>query len=337
VLLPHSPNWFSTICLPYNFEECDFETASPKANRFFERNLEMDPERIKLCQEWAGYCLLPDTSFQRFMALEGEGANGKSVYLAMMTAMLGKENCSFVPLERFGERFDKGSTLGKLVNISADSAEMDKIAEGFLKSFTSGDPIHFDRKGIPAIEARPTARLMLAFNNRPRFSDRSSGIWRRMLLVPWRIEIPEGERVRGMDTAEYWINSGELPGILNWAIEGLARLRAQRGFTKSTICDEALEDYRVESNPARAFLLENCEETSMAFGIPSAKLYHFYRKWANSSGVMPLGERQFGKEVQRTFKQIEKKRTGTRTDRYWQYNGIDFSQNEICGEKTRDY
>ncbi|MEX2025863.1 MAG: phage/plasmid primase, P4 family, partial [Pirellulaceae bacterium] len=223
-ILPHSPDWFSAVCLPYDF---DVTATCPKWEAFLERNLELDPERIKLLQEWAGYLLLPDTGFQRFLVLEGEGANGKSVYCAAIEAMLGQANVSHVPLDVFGETFSLTDTLDRLANICGDAGELDKVAEGHIKAFTAGNPMSFGRKYLSAIERTPTARLIMAVNNRPRFSDRSDGVWRRMLLVPWRIQIGQEERIPNMDKPWWWERQGELPGMLLWAIRGLARLRQQ--------------------------------------------------------------------------------------------------------------
>jgi P4 family phage/plasmid primase-like protien len=331
-ILPHSPEWFSTIRLPYAF---DLSAQCPKWESFLERNLEGDSERESLLQEWAGYLLLPDTGQQKFLVLEGEGSNGKSVYCSAIAGMLGLENCSHVPLEQFGDRFSKTQTLGKLVNVCADVGELDKIAEGFLKSFTSGDVMFFDRKGISGVECVPTARLMFACNNRPRFTDRSSGIWRRMLIVPWQVEIKHGERVANMDKAWWWEHAGELPGIFNWALRGLVRLRQQGRFTESLLSQEAVEEYREESNPARAFLKDHVE-TSTGSAITSGKLYTIYKKWTDENGYRPLSEKVFGKEVRRVFSHIERKKGGGRTSRYWYYQGIAFSVDEICGEKTSE-
>jgi putative DNA primase/helicase len=331
-ILPHSPEWFSSIRLPYAFDK---NAQAPKWLAFLERNLEMDLDRINLLQEWAGYLLLPDTGQQKFLVLEGDGSNGKSVYCAAIAGMLGSENCSHVPLEQFGERFSKTQTLGKLVNICADVGELDKVAEGYLKSFTSGDVMFFDRKGIAGVECIPTARLMFACNNRPRFSDRSSGIWRRMLIIPWMLEIAVSERVPNMDKAWWWEQQGELPGIFLWALRGLVRLRQQGRFTESLLSKEAVEEYREESNPARAFLKDHCEASS-ASAIHSSFLYEHYGRWAARNGYRPLSERVFGKEVRRVFPKVERKKGGGRTDRYWYYQGINFSVDEICGEKTSD-
>ena len=317
ILLPHSPAWFSPISLPYNFEP---DAECPKWNAFMHRNLEGDWERIAVLQEWAGYLLLPDTSQQKFLFLEGEGSNGKSVYYAAIEAMLGKENVSHVPLESFGERFALSSTIGKLANIAADCGELDKTAEGTLKSFTAGDRMTIDRKGISPIETSPTARLMIAANNRPRFSDRSRGLWRRLMIVPFNVQITDEEKVRGMDKPEWWQASGELPGILRWAVEGLWRLRQQGCFTRTSVGELALADYRNEVNPARAFIDAVCRVAESQ--ISSAGLYSAYKSWAKENGYHPINERNFFKEVVRAFPNSEKRRIGSDGHRSYVYFGI---------------
>lgn len=318
VLRPHTPAWFSVVALPFDF---DPNSKCPKWMEFLNRNLEGDTDRIHFLQEWFGYCLVHDTSQQKFVVFEGEGANGKSVACATLAAMLGIDNVSHVPLEAFGQRFQLTSTLGKLANICAEVGELDKAAEGFLKSFTSGDRMTFDRKHRDPIQSMPTARLVLATNNRPRFSDRSGGLWRRMVLIPWRVTIPESERVTGMDKPEWWQASGELPGIFGWAIVGLHRLRQQGRFTQPEICKEALAEYRAESNPARLFLTENYRENSLDY-TEATSIYSAYREWCQANGYFPLADRSFGKEVVRVFPNTKRGQKGTGKDRFWAYNGI---------------
>lgn len=317
-LTPHTPAWFSSVRLPYAF---DADADCPRWKETLQRNLEGDTDRIALLQEWAGYLLTPDTSHQTFLVLEGEGANGKSVYLAGVTAMLGHASVSNVSLEAFGQRFQLTATLRKLANIAADCGELDKVSEDHLKRFTSGDRMSFDRKGLPAIDATPTARMMMACNTRPRFCDRTDGIWRRMLLVPFRIKIPNEDRIRGMDKYEWWEASGELPGIFNWAVAGLHRLRQQGSFTAPRICQDALDDYRLESNPAKEFLLESCEENSLG-ETSTVLLYDAYKKWCGENGYRPLGERQFGKEVRRAFPRSERRNLGSRSGREYKYTRL---------------
>lgn len=329
---PLSPEWFSTTRLSYAF---NIKADCPAWMAFLARNLEADPERMNLLQEWAGYLLLPDTGQQKFLALEGEGSNGKSVYCAAVTAMLGRDNCSFVGVEGLSDKFVRTQTLGCLANICPDVGEIEKANEGDLKSFVSGDVMFFDRKYLSGLNCIPTARLMMSFNTRPRFSDRSSGVWRRMMIVPWRVQISEAERIENMDKDWWWEASGELPGIFNWALRGLVRLRRQGRFTASKLSTDAVEEYREESNPARMFLHEFCE-TCSGTSIISSKLYEHYADWIKQNGYKPLGEKQFGKEVKRVFPLTERKYGGSRADRYYRYDGLTFTVDEICGKKTSD-
>jgi P4 family phage/plasmid primase-like protien len=247
--------------------------------------------------------------------------------------MLGVDNVSTVPLELFGDKFQLATAIGKLLNAAGDCGDLDKAAEGTLKSFTSGDRMFFDRKGISPVTCVPTARLMLACNTLPRFSDRTDGVWRRMLMIPWGVWITEEKRIKGMDKVEYWNRSGELPGIFNWALEGLARLRRQGGFTESETMREAIEEHKNEANPTRFFLQQNVEENADGI-IRSSEVYKIYKKWTEENGYRPLSERPFGKEVKRIFRKSDRVHRGTREERYWAYEGIQFSQAEICGMKT---
>jgi len=321
-LIPHTPLWFSPICLPFPF---DPEADCQLWKRILAENLEGDADRLALLQEWSGYCLVPDTSEQKFLFCEGEGANGKSVYFAAIEAMLGEENVSHVGLEKFGDRFALSSTIGKLANIVAEVGELDKAAEAQLKQFTGGDRMTFDRKGISSVEVTPTARLMLAANNRPRFVDRSAALWRRMFVVPFRVEVPTEKRIKGMDKPKWWRASGELPGIFNWALAGLHQLRTQSGFTMPKLCADALEDYRMESNPAQSFLEETCEAAEHG-SIFCHELYAHYKKWCGTNGYRPLGERQFGKEVRRKFPAATKRQTRFNGNRVRIHDGIFFSE-----------
>jgi P4 family phage/plasmid primase-like protien len=296
VLRPQTPHWFSQACLPYDF---DASANCPRWSAFLDRNLGDDPHKQELFQQWAGYLLLPDNSQQHLLVMVGEDANGKSVACEVLTAMLGEDNVSSEPLELFADKFRLVNTLGKLANITADVGELDKVAEGMLKAFVVGDPISFERKFKQAFTTRPTARLMLATNNVPAFSDKSDGIWRRMILLPFNVKIPQKERIVGMDKWEWWRAAGEVPGILNWALSGLADLRNKGRFTIPGSCQEALDRVRQESNPARRFLTENFKAGSGE--ILKTELYKLYREWCGEHGHHSLAEVGFGKEVHRAF------------------------------------
>jgi P4 family phage/plasmid primase-like protien len=299
-LRPHTPDWFSTVCLPFAYE------PAARCARWLEvlgRNLEGDGGRIALLQEFFGYCLVRSTDAQVCLVLVGEGGNGKSVALAALQAVLGDGNVSTVPLEDFGRRFAMVQTLGKLANVCAEVGELDRTAEGTLKSYVSGDRMTFEWKGKDAFTARPTARLVLSTNNVPRFADKSEGVWRRLLLVPFNRRVPEGERVHGMDKPEWWVEQREAAGIFNWALEGLRRLRANgMRFTVPAVCRAALDEHRRDSDPARDFLLQHYVADEKARPFPSRWLYKTYLEWCEENGhKYRLSANTFGKQVRRVF------------------------------------
>jgi putative DNA primase/helicase len=186
-----------------------------------------------------------------------------------------------------------------------------------LKQFTAGDRMHFDRKHISPVEEYPTARLVLSANNRPQFSDGSAGLWRRMILIPFRVVIA----VERQDKQLVDKLKAELPGIFNWAIEGLRRLQRQGRFANPAICEAAVNEYGLESNPARVFLAEHVVEDA-AQTIPSLTLYSSYVGWAEVHGYKPLDARQFGKEVRRSFPRAERVKVTVGSGREHAYRGL---------------
>src|SRR5262249_15780424 len=149
---------------------------------FLNRNLPEEGKQ-RLLRQWAGYCLTRTTELQRCLFMVGDGANGKSVALAVFEAFLGSENCCSVALEDFSDRFRMMQTIDKLTNIVPEVGEIDRVAEGRIKAYVTGELITFEKKYKDPFAARPTARLTLATNTLPLFRDRSRGIWRRIILL----------------------------------------------------------------------------------------------------------------------------------------------------------
>lgn len=300
-LASHTPTFFTHIALPYPF---DINADCPEWLAFLDYNLEGDNERIAVLQEFVGYCISWDTRLHKFLLMEGESRTGKSTFTDVVTALLGEDNITHIPLEMFGQRFALASTLGKLGNITSDVGDLDSVAEGAFKQFIGGDRMNFERKYRDTIFAYPSARVIIATNNRPRFLDRSQAIWERMLLIEWNKVIPEAER--DIQLRER-IKENELPGIFRWALAGLARLLEQNHFTHSQSVADAIDDYQLDTNPAREFLVDNYEAAEGSF-MYTQDIYREYAKWCEYRGYKALGERNFSKEIKRAFPKVEPKR-----------------------------
>ena len=318
LMQPHTPDWFSSFKLDYEF---DPYARCPKWINFLSTAMEGDIERMKLLQEWAGYLLTSTNGQQAFLAIEGEGSNGKTVFFAGLTSMLGDDNISNVPLEKFSSSFALASTIGKVANICGDVGQIDSVAEGELKNFTGGGTVYFDRKYQSALEAIPTAKVMLSWNNRPRIVDKTDGFWRRLILVPFQRKVKTSERVIGMDLPSYWLEHGETSGILMWAIEGLLRLNQQKEFTQSSISRAAMEDYQADTNPIRDFVSE-CLDIDSDGTVAKADIYREYSDWCHKSGYKPWAIRQFGKQLKRIGLELEEIKVGGAAARRNGYRGV---------------
>ena len=230
---------------------------------------------------------------------QGEGANGKSVLLDTLTAVVGAENASHSSLGALGQDFGLAPLLGKLVNIAAE-IEVRTFDEELLKKLVGGDPVTVNRKRRDQQTARLKARLLFASNSLPRFNDRSSGMLRRAIIIPCNVTIPP--KKQDLDLADKL--RAELPGIFNWAMRGLDRLRGQGTFTEPPACKTALEAHREQSNPTRTFIVEQYEANSESREC-TATVYWRYKEWCEPQGYKPLDAGDFGKEVKRAFPSVK--------------------------------
>ena len=329
---PHSPHLVSTIGLPFTYDQ---QAQCPQWQTFLQQILP-DIDARQLLQEIFGYCLTPDTSLQKFFLFEGSGGNGKSVVLRVLTMLLGPDNVSSLPLELFGATHSLEVTLGKLANLTTDIGEMDRIAEGLLKQFTGEDLMFINPKYRKPFSAKPTAKLIMAANIRPPFRDKSEGIWRRLMILPFPITIPEEKRDAHLTDKLM----KEMPGIMIWAIDGAQRLR-RRGKFEEPLCSKvARKEFQLEANPARQYLVENYRELTEKeikedpvglWDIEVEDLYLGYLVHCKRGKLHPLGQSNFGKEVFRAFPTVKRVRRayGSNGFRPWMYRGIvcDYGKN----------
>ena len=278
-LVDHNPLWFSPICLPYDF--------SPSATclrwlAFLNEVFERDPERIMLLQEWFGYCLTADTSFQKCMLFYGVPGAGKGTMAEILKRVLGAENTSNVRLELMGERFQLAETEGKLLNIADEVVQGMKFHEGVFKSFTAGEPVRIERKGHDSITAPPTARLLMLGNEHLPFKDMSGAIERRLLLLKFN-KVPSKEDLDLKDKL-----SEELSGIFNWALEGRQRLYQNSKFTVTQVGNKEKKDMTRSNNHLLSWA-EDLGAYDPACGLedsrPSKDVYIHYKEWCDEHGI----------------------------------------------------
>lgn len=314
-LLPHTPNYLTTVCLPYPY---DPDAECPEWNIFLKDIMRGRQDYIDLLQEFVGYLFRSDLREHKFLLCVGEGANGKTTFFDVARALVGEANCSEVPITRFADRFALHGTIGKVVNLTHESSSvLQDEAENVLKSYVSGDRMTSDRKYKDPVEVTPTAKLLIATNNLPRFTDKSQAVWRRILLVPFDLTLEDKYQIKDMAEAL----KRELPGILIWALEGLERLNA-KGFTIPQGQRDLMEEYRRDADPARAFLMDKYQESLNGEHVPCAEVYEAYNIFCKTNNCRPMNERTFGQHVRRVFPNVARQRMGPRGSREYVYQGL---------------
>lgn len=265
-------------------------------------------DKIRLLQEYMGYCLVPDTRMCKFLWMVGGGGNGKSVILAILTALIGRDNVSHSQLEQLERSFVRAELQGKLVNISSEMSAQATVADGHLKQIVSGDMIDAERKYERPFSFKPYARLIAATNNLPRLLDHSDGFTRRAIILRFNRQFTEQDRDIHRETNLI----AELPGILNWALAGLEALYTRGRFIIPPSSLQEIERYRVDSDPVRQFT-EEMLTISNEHLTASSRIYEVYREWSLDNGYQPLAMNSFAARLESVgFTKIK-----TRDGRFW--------------------
>lgn len=278
-LLPHSPEYLSTIQIPIAFSS---ESESPLFEKTVSQILSGDAAKVAVFQELFGYFLSPETCIHKVFFLYGEGANGKSLLLDVVSMVLGKENISNVSLGDLSKPFYRAALVGKTANISTENEISRRgFNSQYVKSISSGDPIQAEFKYKDPISVKPTCKLVFAVNSLPTSTDTSYGLFRRIFILPFN------ERFEGENADVQLVEKikKELPGVLNWALAGLKRLRENNyRFTKCTEIEEAVDQYQRETNFLFEFMKTRLSSGNYENRVGKKEFLEKFDYWCRQNG-----------------------------------------------------
>lgn len=259
----------------------------PSANcKIFDRTLsqifakERDrADMVRHLWELFGYCLQPRKNIPSWWLFYGRGANGKTLVLRVLSALLGDT----VLEHRIGD-FDTGKNThsfadlpGKLVLIDEDVRSNTVLPDDFLKKVSENKILLANPKFKIPFRFRCTVTPILACNSVPITRDLSTGMMRRAFVIPFRRQFTEAEQDLNRDKR---IIEKELSGILNKALIGLERLRRRGNFREPIPCTRAKRAWMHESNPILGFLADCCEkEPGKRTSI--RKIWDVYSDWCD--------------------------------------------------------
>ena len=286
---PHRREHFLTRACPVVF---DAKAQCPEWQKFLERVLPSRDVR-EYVQRFAGYSLTGSTAEQSLAFLYGSGRNGKSVFLETLGSLLGDYHTatrvdSLAVTRGGGIPNDVAALAGaRMVSVS-ETPEGVRLNESLVKDLTGGDTITARFLRHEFFQFKPQFKLWIRGNHKPQIRGTDDGIWRRLALVPFTVQIPLAEVDPGLSERL----QGELSGILNWAVKG-CRVWQQSGLKPPQAVTEAVAEYRDEMDSLGEFITSRCV-TAPNVKAKASELYGAYRQWCEDSGEHPMSQRRFG-------------------------------------------
>jgi putative DNA primase/helicase len=306
-LRPFNSEDFITYQLPFEYDD---EAKAPIFHQYLDRVLP-DKERQAVLAEFLGYVFIRNGSStikeEKALILYGSGANGKSVFFEIVNALLGNENVCSYSLQSLTDTtgYHRAMIANKLVNYASEING--KLEASFFKQLISGEPVEARLPYGNPMLIRQYAKLIFNCNELPREVEHSDAYFRRFLIIPFDVTIPEAEQDKQLHIK---IIQKELSGIFNWVLAGLSRLVEQKHFSDCKAARQEVEQYRKNSDTVQLFLDEySCEPCATNYEFIKT-VYADYRYFCNINGFSPLHRGNFCRRLKQNKYIIDRKNTG---------------------------
>ena len=301
--------------------EVDLQNQPIKWLQFLEQIFQGDKELMHYLQKAIGYTLTGSIREQCLFLCYGEGSNGKSVFLDVISRMMGDYAMNAQVETLLERKFGTSSYTSDLARLkgarfttTGENNEGSKINEGLVKQLTGGERITARFLYGQEFEFYPNFKIWLATNHKPIIRGSDNGIWRRIISIPFLYKVPD--HLRDKDLV-YKLEQ-EIPQILGWAIKGCLMWQKE-GLKLPSVIEKSNKDYQNEMDIIATFIDENAQLVEGE--VSSAKeIYEEYEKWAKVSNEYIMSSTRFGRELAKRF-QKQRKAYG------WVYVGIRLNKN----------
>ncbi|GAA4400254.1 phage/plasmid primase, P4 family [Quisquiliibacterium transsilvanicum] len=286
----------------------DPKARCPVFEGFLATVFSRDKALISYIQRVVGYALTGLTDEQCLFFLYGHGANGKSTFLNVLLDLLGLDyalqtSSESLMAKRGGDGAAASSDVARLQGVRVTTAneieEGARLAESAIKHLTGGDIVSCRFLYEEIFQFKPKLKLFIAGNHKPIIHGTDDGVWRRLHLIPFAVQIPKAQR----DPKLMEKLRAELPGILNWAIKGCLDWQAG-GLRPPKVITDAVKSYRDEMDVLGEWIRECCKVDPKA-RWPASEAYRAYRCWAEENGFKPMSSTAFGRKLRERFERRE--------------------------------
>lgn len=271
----------------------DPDATCPRWETFLDEIMAGNDDIIRFVQRAVGYSLTGSTEEQCLFFLYGTGANGKTTFAEVLMALLGDYSVKTRTETLLARQYDNGpnndvaALTGARLVVAAEIPEGRRLNENLVKDLTGGDQItaRFLRKEF--FSFTPVFKLWMYGNHKPTIRGTDEGMWRRLRLIPFEVEILDENQDKHLKHKLF----AELPGILNWALEGL-RGWQEHGLKPPQEVESATSGYRAEMDTLQVFI-DDCCFVNSAVSAKFSDLYDAYERWGGDS----ISRRAFGQQL----------------------------------------
>lgn len=264
-----------------------------------------DIDLIRYIQKAVGYSLTGSTAEQCVFFLYGSGRNGKSTFLEVIRSVFG-DYCSNIQPETIMVKHNTGSAInsdiarlkGARLVTSVEPNEGARLNEGLLKQLTGDDVVTARKLYGDEFEFRPEFKLWMATNHKPIIRGTDVGIWRRIHLIPFTVQIPPSK----VDSQLKYKLAAELPGVFRWVVDGCL-LWQREGLKMPRAVADGVREYRREMDVISAFIEDRCT-VGEGKSVQSSRLYAAYCEWADKGNEYRMSNTKFSLEMSKQFEKV---------------------------------
>ncbi len=298
---------FLTYQLPFKYNP---KSTAPTFQKYLDRVLP-DKDKQRVLAEFLGFIFIKNGSKrlkeEKALILYGTGANGKSVFFEVVNALFGSESVSHWTLSSLtnDNGYFRAKMANKLVNYASEING--KLQSDIFKQLVSGEPVEARLPYGEPFTLKQYAKLIFNCNELPRDVEQTNAYFRRFLIIPFDVTIPDAEQDKTLHTK---IIDNELSGVFNWVLQGLDRLLEQQRFTKCEAVETAVERYKIESDSVKMFLEESGYKPSPDRYVVFKTLFYEYRNYCIDEGCKAVKRLNFKKRLLSAKVHIERKNVG---------------------------
>lgn len=306
-LIPHDANFMMS---KITYSEYDVTGAEPKRwLQFLDEITNGNKELQEYIQKCVGYSLSGSNREQCAYFLYGIGNNGKSTFLDTVADMLGNYASNAQPETIMMKKWGGDGANSDIARLKSarfvtceEPTEGVRLNEGLLKQLTGGSKITCRFLYGDEFEYQPEFKIWVATNHKPVVRGTDVGIWRRIKLIPFEVNIPKEKVDKNL---KYKLRE-EMPQILAWAVRGCIKWQKEQMQEPDCVL-EAVKEYKQEMDLLASFL-EECvvidyEGDNRLMGNT---LFKAYTRWAKDNNEYEMSSKKFGREI---AKKLEKGRT----------------------------